>query len=69
MKELREWVTMPAARELTGRSARTIRRWVRQNKVRKKITTDGDHLYETASLLRAEAKATAYKTRPTFGRV
>ena len=69
MKELREWVTMPAARELTGRSARTIRRWVKKDKVRKKVTPDGEQLYETASLLRAEAAPTAYQTRPTFGRV
>lgn len=69
MNRMAPWLSMSAAALATGRSKRTIRRWLADPDL--KIRTrelDGERLINTQDLQRVEARKHAYTTAPTFGR-
>lgn len=69
MMRMAPWLPMNAAAILTGRSKRTIRRWLADPDL--KINTedhDGVRVINTQDLLRVERWKHAYTIAPTFGR-
>lgn len=69
MTHMEPWLSMNAAAVLTGRSKRTIRRWLADPDLR--ISTenhDGVRVINTQDLLRVERWKHAYTVAPTFGR-
>ena len=69
MTRMAPWLPMNAAALATGRSKRTLRRWLADPDL--KIRTreqDGIRVINTEDLLRVESWKHAYTTAPTFGR-
>jgi len=65
------WATTSEATILTGRSSRTIRRWLADPNVSIDTMTADDgktRLLSTADLMNVEAEKTSYLTAPSFGR-
>ena len=69
MSEPREWLTWSQATLSTGRSRRTLRRWIADptNGIRTRRLMD-ETTINHADLLRVEADKERYRTNPTFGR-
>lgn len=69
MTRMAPWLSMAAAALATGRSKRTLRRWLADPDL--KIRTreqDGVRMINTEDLQRVEARKHAYMIAPTFGR-
>lgn len=69
MTRMAPWLSMNAAALATGRSKRTLRRWLADPDL--KIRTREDEsvrVINTEDLVRVEARKHAYTIAPTFGR-